>query len=68
MAKNQTEEKFEVVGVINDRSSLSYEMAKLCAKLPIYHVVKVDKAPADKPMDKAPAKRKRNTRDIDLIL
>ena len=42
-------------------------MAQLCAKLPIYLVVKVDKAPTDmdQPMDQAPAKRKWNTWDIE---
>ena len=70
MAKNQTEEKFEVVSIFNDRSSLSDEMAQLCAKLPIYLVVKVDKAPTEKPMetiDRAPAKRKRSTWEYNFV-
>ncbi|KAL9959514.1 hypothetical protein ACROYT_G032841 [Oculina patagonica] len=57
--KNRTEQKYEVAGTIDDRSSLNDEMAQLCAKLPIYLVVKVDKAPTDmdEPMDRASAKR-----------
>ena len=38
----QSEETFKVVGKLNDRSSLSTEMADLCANLPIYRVVKGD--------------------------
>ena len=56
-----------VKGTVDDRSRLNDEMAELCAKLPIYLVVKVDKAPTDmdQPMDQAPAKRKWNTCDIE---
>ena len=38
----QREETFKVVGKLDDRSSLSTEMADLCANLPIYRVVKGD--------------------------
>ncbi len=66
MAKGQTEEEFEVAGTLDDRSSLNDEMAQLCAKLPIYLVVKVDRAPTDMdtPMDRTPAKRKWNIKWI----
>lgn len=45
-----------------DRSILNEEMVKLCKRLPIRLVVKVDRAPTnmDEPMNTAPAKRKRN--------
>ena len=60
MARNRPEVNFKVAGIVNDRSILNDEMAELCAKLPIYLFVKVDKAPTDmdQPMDQAPAKRK----------
>lgn len=54
MAKNRPKLKFKVRGTLDDRSMLNDEMAKLCENLPIYLVVKVDKAPADKD---EPAKR-----------
>ena len=38
----QSEVTYKVVGKLNDRSSLSTEMADLCANLPIYRVVKGD--------------------------
>ncbi|XP_078342903.1 uncharacterized protein LOC144628635 [Oculina patagonica] len=58
MAKSRTEEKVKVAGTLDDRSKLNDEMAQLCAKLPIYLVVKVDKAPdMDEPMDSAPVQR-----------
>ncbi len=60
MAKSRTEEKVKVAGTLDDRSKLNDEMAELCAKLPIYLVVKVDKAPTDmdEPVDSAPVQRK----------
>ncbi|XP_078342931.1 uncharacterized protein LOC144628669 [Oculina patagonica] len=59
LAKHRAELKFAVEGTIDDRSSLNDEMAQLCAKLPIYLVVKVDRAPTDmdEPMDRAPVQR-----------
>jgi len=36
-----------VVGVLQDRSELSDEMAELCAKLPIYIVAEGDLDPSD---------------------
>ena len=35
---NSSEYEYEVVGTLDDRSSLSDEMADLCSKLPIYRV------------------------------
>lgn len=35
---NTTEDNFEVVGTVNDRSTLSDEMAAMCAKFPIYRI------------------------------
>ena len=67
MAKSRTEEKFVSAGTVNDRSILNDEMAELCAKLPIYLVVKVDKAPTDvldQPINQEPDKRKWDNRDI----
>ena len=39
-AKNGTNNAYEVVSTVTDRSDLSDEMASLCAKLPIYRVKK----------------------------
>ena len=35
---NITEDNYEVVGTVNDRSTLSDEMAAMCAKFPIYRI------------------------------
>ena len=35
---NTTEDNFEVVGTVDDRSTLSDEMAAMCAKFPIYRI------------------------------
>ena len=35
---NTTEDNYEVVGTVNDRSTLSDEMAAMCAKFPIYRI------------------------------
>ncbi|CAH3125467.1 unnamed protein product [Pocillopora meandrina] len=35
---NTTEDDYEVVGTVNDRSTLSDEMAAMCAKFPIYRI------------------------------
>lgn len=42
----------------NARGDLNDEMADLCAKLPIYLVIKVDRAPSDLTTDNAPVKRR----------
>ena len=54
------------MGTLDDtaRRDLNDEMADLCAKLPIYVVVKVDRAPTDLASDNAPVKRKCNSRNI----
>ncbi|CAH3188084.1 unnamed protein product, partial [Porites lobata] len=39
-AKNETNNEYEVVSTVTDRSDLSDEMASMCAKLPIYRVKK----------------------------
>lgn len=39
-ARNETNNEYEVVSTVTDRSDLSDEMASLCAKLPIYRVKK----------------------------
>ena len=39
-AKNETNNEYEVVSTVTDRSELSDEMASMCAKLPIYRVKK----------------------------
>ena len=35
---NTTEDNYEAVGTVNDRSTLSDEMAAMCAKFPIYRI------------------------------
>ena len=40
IARNETNDEYEVVSTVTDRSDLSDEMASLCAKLPIYRVKK----------------------------
>ena len=35
---NTTEDNYEVVGTVNDRSTLNDEMATMCAKFPIYRI------------------------------
>ena len=37
--KLTAEYKYEVIGSVSDRSDLSDEMAYMCAKLPIYHIM-----------------------------
>lgn len=37
---NSTDYEYEVVGTVNDRSTLSDEMATMCAKFPIYRIKK----------------------------
>ena len=39
-ARNETNNEYEVVSTVTDRSDLSDEMASMCAKLPIYRVKK----------------------------
>jgi len=39
-ARNETNNEYEVVSTVTDRSDLSDEMSSLCAKLPIYRVKK----------------------------
>jgi len=39
-AKSSSLSEYVVVGTLDDRSSLSDEMADMCAKLPIYRVMK----------------------------
>ena len=39
-AKPSSLSEYVVVGTLDDRSSLSDEMADMCAKLPIYRVMK----------------------------
>lgn len=39
-ARNETNNEYEVISTVTDRSDLSDEMASLCAKLPIYRVKK----------------------------
>ena len=41
IARNETNDEYEVVSTVTDRSDLSDEMASLCAKLPIYRVKKI---------------------------
>ena len=48
----------------NGRDDLNDEMADLCSKLPIYVVVKTDRAPTDLASDGAPVKRRCNSRSI----
>ncbi|CAH3021366.1 unnamed protein product, partial [Porites evermanni] len=47
LPKARTDIKLKVVGTLEDRSELSDEMARLCAKLPVYAVVKGDVNPID---------------------
>ena len=63
----QTAIKSKIIGKLNDRSSLSNEMADLCANLPIYRVTEGDvsqsdtgDAVEDTAMLQVPAKRKLN--------
>ena len=39
-ARNETNNEYEVVSTVTDRSDLSDEMASMCAKLPIYRIKK----------------------------
>ena len=39
-ARNGTDEEYDVVSTVSDRSFLGDEMASMCAKLPIYRVKK----------------------------
>ncbi|XP_073231000.1 uncharacterized protein [Porites lutea] len=47
LPKARTDINLTVVGTLEDRSELSDEMARLCAKLPVYAVVKGDVNPID---------------------
>ncbi|CAH3181690.1 unnamed protein product, partial [Porites lobata] len=47
LPKARTDIKLKVVGTLEDRSELSDEMARLCAKLQVYAVVKGDVNPID---------------------
>ena len=60
MNKSRPVLKLEVVATLDDnaRGNLIDEMKDLCAKLPIYLVVKVDKAPSSLTTDKAAPKRR----------
>jgi len=45
--RSRSDINLTVVGVLQDRSELSDEMAELCAKLPIYIVAEGDLDPSD---------------------
>ena len=47
MPRARTDMNLTVVGTLEDRSELSDEMARLCAKLSVYAVVKGDVDPID---------------------
>ena len=47
MERSRSAINLTVVGVLQDRSELSDEMAELCAKLPIYIVAEGDLDPSD---------------------
>lgn len=47
LPKARTDINLTVVGTLEDRSELSDEMARLCAKLPVYAMVKGNVKPID---------------------
>ena len=47
MKRSRSAVNLTVVGVLQDRSELSDEVAELCAKLPIYVVTEGDLDPSD---------------------
>lgn len=60
---NTTEDNFEVVGTVDDRSTLSDEMAAMCAKFPIYRI-KRKKVTLSVEKEKIQGGKDREKRDI----